>query len=139
MMTTKSFQASKSQKILIISSSAFVALFSVAAFQLWQVGKMPSYVVAISLAILLLLIVRFVTLTRFPVVELRDNQMSVIGWFGGRTQFDLSAPIEFTSSGNGIVMKQSGSGAGLGKYVVGQVQFDEILEVLRKTDIRTCG
>ena len=94
---------------------------------------MPVYIVVISVVSLPLLIGRFVAITRSPVVEVRENQLSILGWFGGKQQFDLSAPIELASTGDEIVLKQGKVGAGLGKYVIGQNQFDEVVEILKES------
>lgn len=92
---------------------------------------MPIYVGMISVVILLLLIGRLVAITCLPVVEVHDNQMSVFGWFGGKQQFDLSAPIELGSAGDGIVLKQGKTGTGLSRYVIGKYQFDEVVQILK--------
>ena len=136
-MTTKLFRATRSQKILIFGSAAFALLFSVAAFLFWRIGKMPIYVGLISVIILLLLVGRYAALTRFPVVEVRENQLNVFGWFGGKSCFDLSTPIEVASGGDAIVLKQGKSGAGLSKYVIGKEQFDEVIGILSRSAART--
>ena len=129
----KLFQATRRQKILIASLIAFALLFSATALWLWKLGSMPIYVGLISVVILLLLIGRFVAITRSPVVEVRENQLNIFGWFGGKQQFDLSAPIEMASSGDGIVLKQGKAGAGLGRYVIGKDQFDEVVQILNES------
>lgn len=130
---TKLFQATKSQKDLIVGSTAFALLFSATALWLWQVGKLPIYVGLISAVILLFLIGRYVAITRTPVVEVRDNQLSIFGWFGGKKQFDLSAPIEMASTSDGIVLKQGRTGAGLSSYAIGKKQFDEVVQILNQS------
>ena len=129
-VTTKQFQATKNQKILIASSTTLALLFSAVALWLWQVGNLPIYVGLVSVVILLLLIGGFVTITRSPIVEIRENQLSILGWFGNKSQFDLSAPIEMASNHEGIVLKQERVGAGLGRYEIGKNQFDEVVQLL---------
>jgi hypothetical protein len=134
---TKLFQATKSQKILIAGSTAFVLPFSATALWLWQIGNMPIYFGLISVVVLLLLIGRFVAITRSPVVEVHGNHLNILGWFGGKKQFDLSAPIEMASTGGGIVLKQGKAAAGLGRYVIGKNQFDEVVQILEESTGKT--
>lgn len=118
---TKQFQATKSHKILIASATTF-ALFSAVSLWLWQAGNLPLYVGLISVAI-----------TCFPVVEICENRLRIIGWFGIKQQFDLSAPLELASTGDEIVLKQGRVGAGLGRYVIGKDQFDEVVQILSES------
>lgn len=129
-ITTRMFQAIRGQKILIIGSATVALLFSLTAFWLWQIGKMPIYVGVISVIILVSFVGRSVAVTRFPVVEIHDNRMDVYSWFGIRKQFDLSSPIEIAVGSYGIVMKQGRTGAGFGKEVIGKDQFDEFISLL---------
>jgi hypothetical protein len=127
---TKTFQATKGQKILIGSSAAFSSLFSGTTLWLWKSAAIPLYVGLIWGAIMLFFIGRLVAIARSPVVEICENRLQIIGWFGSKQQFNLSAPLEMASDGYGIVLKQGRVSAGLSRYVIGKNEFDEVVQIL---------
>ena len=91
------------------------------------------YVGLFSVVILMFFIGRYVVIARCPVVEIRENQLNIFGWFGSKKQFDLSAPIEMASTVDGIVLKQGKTGVGLGRCVIGKKQFDEVVQILSES------
>ena len=134
---TKLIQATKGYKIFVVCSVVFVFLYTALALWLWSDGLMPLYVALISVVVFLSLIRRFIVTTRLPAVEVRENELIIYGWFGGKKLINLSAPIDMASNGSGIVLKRGRSGAAIGRYVIGKEQFDEITRLLSESTRNT--
>jgi len=129
-ITTRIFQATRGQRILIFYSCTVALLFSLSAFWFWKIGRIPIYVGVFLVIPLVSFVGRYVAIKRFPVVEIRGSRVDVYSWFGVRKQFDLSSPIEFAVGSYGIVMRQGRTGAGFARGVIGKDQFDELISML---------
>ena len=127
MTDSTSFRATKLQIALLIGAGLFFLLPMTVLIH-FDIMTIP--LSAFALLIAIVLIGRAIAIIRFPVAEIRENQLDVYTWFGFRRRFDLTRPIDFSVGTYGIVLKQGRTGAGFGREVLSRSQFEEFISYL---------